>query len=199
MSLLINHELTLRGAERGSRWNESGRARTPDDSTLERIPKARNAVADALSAAGLPDDQALAQGYLGESAASPTRSSAGIPEPIALGRIRAFGRPTGMVGSAKGIDDPAPPSALTLQSSAPGLSLNPPADGLAIIVLLMSGTAIAATLGARFRMAGAGAMALVLGAAAYAGGPTLLAGGLGLAAMGWRKNRPNGTQTTASQ
>jgi hypothetical protein len=189
VSLLINHELALRGAERGSRWSEWGRSRAPDDPDLERIPRARSAVIDAVSSAGLPDDQASARDYLGESAAGSSRPSAGIPEPIALGRIRAFGQPTAMTGIAKGIDDAAPPATLTLQSAPPRLSRNPPADGSAIIVLLVLGTALAATVGSRYRMAAAGAMAMVLGAAAYAGGPTLLAGGLGLAAMAWHKGR----------
>ncbi len=195
VSLLINHELAVRSAERGSRWSEWGRTRTPDDAALERIPKARSAVDEAVSSAGLPDDRASARGYLGESAAGSSRPSAGIPEPIALGRIRAFGQPTAMMGIAKGIDDPAPSPALKLQSIPPGLSPDQPADGLAIIVPLVLGAAIAATLGSRYRTAAAGAMAMVLGAAAYAGGPALLAGGLSVAAMGWLKNRANGAQT----
>ena len=198
MSLLINHELAVRSAERESRWSESGRTRPPDDSALERITKARSDVVDVVSSAGFPDDQASAQGYLGQSATGPSRPSAGIPEPIALGRIRAFGQPTAMMGIAKGIDDPAPSAVLTLQSPPAGLA-RMSADGLGVIVLLMAGAVLAATLGSRFRLAGTSAMAMVLGAAAYAGGPTLLAGGLGLAAMGWLKNHANVMPRNASQ
>jgi hypothetical protein len=67
------------------------------------------------------------------------------------------------------------------------LFLRRPADGLTIIVFLLIGAAIAATLGFRYRTVIIGAMVIAIGAAAYAGGPTLLAGGLGLAAIGWRK------------
>jgi hypothetical protein len=56
-------------------------------------------------------------------------------------------------------------------------------------VLLVLGTTLAATLSSRYLTAAAGAMAMVLGAAACAGGPTLLAGGLGLAALVWHKGR----------
>ena len=151
---------------------------------------------DAVKSAGMTDDQASAKGYLGESTAALARPSAGIPEPIALGRIRAFGQPTAVMGIVKGIDDPAPSANLTLQKTPPALPLNPPADGSAIIVLLVLGAAIAATFGAGYRLAATGAMAMVLGAAAYAGGPTLLAAGLSGAAMGWLKNRANGCRET---
>jgi hypothetical protein len=187
VSLLIGHELALRSAERGTLWNESGRTQSPDDSARERIAKARGTVNDAVSSAGLRDDLASALGYLGESKGGLDRPTAGIPEPIALGRIRTFGQPTGMLGTAKGIDDASPPAALTLQDASPGLPPNQTDDGLPMVVLLLPGAALAATLASGYRSAGAGAMAIVLGAAAYIGGPTLLAGGLGLAAFAWHK------------
>jgi hypothetical protein len=189
VALLINHELALRRALRSARWRESGRARSPVDPDLERIPSARSALASAVSSAGLLDDQAAAQGYLGESAAGASRPPAGIPEPTALGRIRAFGKPTAMIGITKGTDDRSPPTALTLESHRVGLSLDPSIDRSAMTALLLAAAAIAATLCAGYRTICAAAMAIVLAVAALTGGPTLLAGGLGLAAIGWRQGR----------
>ncbi len=193
VSLLINHELDLRSAERASRWSEPGRTRTADDATRDRIARARRAVSDAVTSAGLPDDLASAQGYLGDSTARVRRPPGGIPEPIALGRIRAFGQPTGMLGIVKGIDDPAQPAVLTLQDSSPGMFQDSPPDGMSLIMLLVLGAAMTGTLGSNSRAAVASAMAMVLGAAAFAGGPTGLAGGLGLAGFALYKNLAIGT------
>ena len=189
VSLLINHELALRNAERACQWSESGRNRMPDDTAIESIPKARKAVEEAVRSAGLLEDQASARRYLGESETGQGRPPTGIPEPIALGRIRALGRPAGMTGIAMGADDPTPPATLTFESDSLGLSSSQPAGGTAIIVLSVLSAAIAATLVAGRRIISTGAMAMVLGAAAYAGGPTLLAGGLVLAAFAWHKGR----------
>ncbi|MGP0062350.1 MAG: hypothetical protein ACLQGP_01945 [Isosphaeraceae bacterium] len=192
VSLLINHELALRSAEREARWSELGPTRTPDDSARERIAKARSAVDDAVTAAGLLDDRSSARGYLGESTSHSSRPPAGIPEPIALGRIRTFGQPTGMLGTAKGIDDAAPSATLILQDAPMVLSRKKPALETPIIVLLLLGTAIVATFGSVYRIAIAGSTTFVLGTAAYIGGPILLAGGLCLAAFARHRGRvPN--------
>ena len=189
VSLLINHELTLRSAERGARWGDPAGERPSADPALGRIPNARSAIADAMTSAGLPDDQATAESYLGSSIAAVKRTPASIPEPSAPGRIRAFGRPTAMTGFVKGIDDSSPPAALTLRDGVSAVSLDPMTEGIGITLLLVLGATLLATIGAGYRSIGAASMAMVLGAAAYTGGPTLLAGGLGLAALAWRKGR----------
>ena len=79
VSLLINHELALRGAVRSARWRESGRVRTPRRSGPREVPSARTALADAVTSAGLRDDQAAAQSYLGESAAGAESSRGRYP------------------------------------------------------------------------------------------------------------------------
>ncbi len=190
VGLLINHELTLRIALRSARWRESGQAQSSADPDLERIPSARIALADAVTSAGLVDDLTAAQSYLGESAVVDGRPPAGIPEPTALTRIRAFGKPTAMIGITKGTDDQSPPAVLILESHRVGLSLDLSSlDRTAIAALLLAAAAIAATLCAGYRTACAAAMAIALGVAAMTGGPTLLAGGLGLAAVGWSQGR----------
>jgi hypothetical protein len=199
VSLLIDHELALRGAARSARWREPGRARATGDPDLARIPSARGALADAVTSAGLRDDQEAARGYVGGSAAGGPLPPAGIPEPTTLGRIRTFGKPTAMMGIIKGTDDPSPPAVLTLESGRTGATLDPSADRSGLAVLLLVVAATVATLGAGYRTVGATAMALVLGVAALTGGPTLLAGGLGMAAIGWRQGRPARTQGVTSR
>ncbi len=147
-----------------------------------------------MNSAGLMDDEAAAQSYLGESTDGASRPPAGIPEPTALGRIRAFGKPTAMMGIAKGTDDTSSPAALTFESQRIGPSLDPSLERSAIAALLLAAAATAATLWAGYRAVRTTAMAIVLGVAAMTGGPTLLASGLALAAIGWSQDRATRTR-----
>ena len=99
-----------------------------------------------------------------------------------------------MIGITKGTDDTSSPAALTLEDRRIVPRLDPSINRSAIAVLLLATAAIAATFWSGYRTACAAAMALVLGVAALTGGPTLLAGGLGLAAIGWRQGRATRTQ-----
>ena len=59
----------------------------------------------------------------------------------------------------------------------------------ALALLHFAPTELAATFLREFRGTHPAALVLALGLAGYAGGPTMLAGGLGLAAMAWRSGR----------
>jgi hypothetical protein len=192
VSLLIDHQLAFRSAERSLRWSESGRIRTLGDRAVQDlalISSARDSVAEAIRSAGLTDDLASAQNYLGQPSAHRSRPPVGIPEPTTIGRIRVFGRPTAFLGITTGIDEPSSRNAVTFASRPGGTALDglPARPGLMAALLL--GAAIAASFLGGYRGIRSAALALVLGVAGYAGGPAMLAGGLGLAALAWRKGR----------
>jgi hypothetical protein len=193
VSWLINQEMALRSAERSAQWSEWGRTRLPNDGAhadLEMIRSARAAIVETIQGAGLTEDLASAQSYLGPAPARLTRAPIAIPEPIALGRIRLFGRPTTLLGILPGVDEPLSRNTLTFTSRArDGSLLEPAPERLGILAVLLLGTVLAATFLGEYRGTHPAALVLALGLAAYAGGPTMLAGGLGLAAMAWRRGR----------
>ena len=94
-----------------------------------------------------------------------------------------------MIGITKGTDDVSSPTALTLESHRVGTSLDPFLDRSAIAMLLLAAAATSATFWAGYRTVCATAMAIALGVAALTGGPTLIAAGLGLAAIGWKQGQ----------
>jgi hypothetical protein len=195
VSLLVQHELAMRGAIRAAGRRESGPAGTAGDPDLARLLAAQTALAEAVRSAGLRDDQEAALRYLGKSEPGAGRAPAGIAESTMMGRIRTFGTPIVMIGVTKGTDEPSSPAEVAFESRRGGLSVDASVRRAGIAVFLLVAAATAATLGAGYWAIGAVAAALVLGAAALTGGPTLLTGSLGLATIGWLRGGPRAVLT----
>jgi hypothetical protein len=193
VGLLINHDLVLRAADRAARWKPSlAQGSAGEQDLLESIPTARAEVARSVRAAGLTDDLALVQGYLGLTPGPSNRPPGGIPEPVSSCRIRAFGRPTAMLGVVQGLDDPSAHSGLTLGDAA---RIEPSDGGATRAAILGAALAVAVIIatvlaGPRAPLAAAVSLAVMLIISALAGGPLLLAGGLALAVIAWRSARP---------
>jgi hypothetical protein len=190
VSMLINHDQSLRAAERRVRFRESTRTgndggRSDRDSAM--ISMARKTLAEAIESAGLGADLTAARSYLGQAPSRLSRPPVAIPEPGSVGRIRAFGRPTAFSGMMMGIDQPASRSSLILATRPRWLSPDEWPARSTIIIPLLLGAAIAASFLRGSRLTGVAALATVLGVAGYAGGPMMLAGALGLAAMAWKQ------------
>ena len=119
VSLLINHEMALRGAERNVRWTRHGPnkdeiARVEHDLDLIRV--ARTTRDDTMRRAGLEEDLSSARIYLGELPASLVRPMGGIPEPSEPDRIRLVGRPASLIGVVPGIEGKSSEVSLTLEA-----------------------------------------------------------------------------------
>ena len=118
VSLLINHEMALRGAERNVRWARlaaTEEAKSRIDQNLDRIRLARTTRDDTMQRAGLEEDLASARSYLGEARANLIRPMGGVPEPSEPDRIRLFGQPTSMIGIMPGIEETRSEVPLTLE------------------------------------------------------------------------------------
>jgi hypothetical protein len=197
ISMLVDHELALRSAERSARSNDPalrwpGTDRAPQDT--ERIRSGRLALVELIQSARLSADLEAARTYLGESTNSGRRSSPplGIPEPIDLSRIRCFGRPTTLMGVMPGTSELSPAPVLTIKTGAwDGSSKTHQGPHRLVVVLVLVLAIILATMFLSvFRGASLALLLLTLGLAGYAGGPALLVASLALAAMSWRKARP---------
>jgi len=192
VSLMINHEMALRSAERSERRGDPAAAKTDNDGAgadSEKIRAARAARAETTRRAGLEADLASVQSYLGEAPADLTGPLVGVPEATAPDRIRFFGRPFTLMGVMPGIDEPSSRTALTLESRPWDQSENPPPIQAIVMFLLLVGIALVTTGSRRGFRLSALALIMALGLAGYTGGPLILAGGLGLAAAGWKKAR----------
>jgi hypothetical protein len=194
VSFLINFEMALRSAERSARWSEWEKNRTPMERAARdagMVQSTRRAVAEALQTAGLAADLASAQSYLGQSTARRSRPFVAIPEASDPSRIRLFGHPTTLMGVMPGIDEPSPPIPLTLESRPGGDSpnRNPAPYQLTVVLAFLMGIILVRPMVGVYPAANYTALALALGLAGYAGGPTLLAGGLGLAVLARPKGR----------
>jgi hypothetical protein len=193
VSLLINHELALRAAERAGRRDEAdseGPAR--DREPVGSVAGARAGIDEAIRTAGLNDDLAAARSYLGLSQDAGNRPPAGIPEPIVPCRIRAFGRPSAMIGTVEGLDGPSAPPILTFAGSARDAARDDEGGRSLILAAAIAVAAIVATSldGRRAPASAAFSLALTLAASALAGGPLMLAGGLGLATVARLRRGP---------
>jgi hypothetical protein len=191
VALLINHDLALRAADRAAhRAGALAQGSVGQSEFLDSIAKARSGVAEAVSSAGLTDDLNSARGYLGLARDAGKRPPGGIPEPIAPCRIRAFGRPTAMIGVHRGLDEPSADVSLAIGD---GVGDRYPEGESARPIILSALLAIAAVLvialgGRRAPLAAAASLALTLAVTALAGGPAMLAGALGMAMVarvGW--------------
>jgi hypothetical protein len=192
VGLLVNYEVALRSAQRSTQGSGSIRARSPGDRAsvqLEQIPMARRAVVAAIESAGLAEDLASAQKYLGQAPGRAARPPSGLPDPSTIGRIRALGRPRTFQGITTGVEETGPPNTLTLTVDPLGSARDPSFEGKSILAALLLAAALAATWRRASGAIRSAALAVVLAITALAGGPTLLAGGLGLAALTWWNGR----------
>jgi hypothetical protein len=186
VTLLINHELALRAAERSTRFWESGASGEPPErasQTLESIAAARRSVADAIESAGLSDDLARARAYLGQSSDGRVRATGTVREPAAVDRIPTIGRQSALLGIVSGTEELGSTTTLTLVTPPGAPLLNHwPARAVLIMAVLLAAAMLAALQVGR-RLGSLIAILAVLGVAGYAGGPIMLAAGLGLAAL----------------
>jgi hypothetical protein len=192
VSLLINHEMALRGAFRSIQALDPARTKVENgrfDDDFATIESARAARNETIVRAGLGDDLAAAQTYLGAGSRTLPRPLVGVPEPSASDRIRFLGRPTTLIGLAPGVDVTVPPILLQLESRPSGdLAINLPIQAI-ITVVLLGGIALATIGIGRWAWQGPLALLAAIALAAYTGGPTTLALGLALALAGSKAAR----------
>jgi hypothetical protein len=189
VSLLINHEMALRSAERSARWSDSGGARTRNDRAdqdYRMIQSARGDRVETIRRAGLDDDLTSAQNYLGQSSANTTRPLVGAPEANEPARIRRFGRPSTLLGVIPGIDEPLSGSTLTFENQTWEQSWKSARNPAIITWSLLLGIALLTTALRHNSWINALALVMALGVVGSLGGPLILAGGLGIAAIGWK-------------
>lgn len=192
VSLLINHEMALRGAERNLHWTRHGttkdeNARVQHDLDLIRV--ARTTRDDTMRRAGLEVDLSSARIYLGELPASLIRPIGGIPEPSEADRIRQVGRPTSLIGVMPGIERKSSEALLTLEARPWDAVDNVPLPQSVTAILLLTILLLAIVSLGRRTWPNSLALVTALGLAGYTGGPLVLAGGMGLAVAGWKINR----------
>jgi hypothetical protein len=192
VSLLINHEMALRGALRNIQALDPARSERESgrfDNDFATIRSARAARNETIVRAGLEEDLAAARTYLGEGSPTPARPLSSVPEPSASDRIRFLGRPTTLMGLVPGVEATASPTLLKVETRSwddweNSLPLQ------VIITILLIGVIALATMGmGRWNWQGSVALSTALGLAGYTGGPTLLAIGLALALAGWKTAR----------
>jgi hypothetical protein len=192
VSLLVNHEMALRSAERnvGQIARGSTRADVDGDRADPRaIQAARTSVIETTRRAGLEADLASVQSYLGESPRGLTGPLVGIPEPSISDRIRLFGYPFALIGVMPGVDDPSSRTPLTLETRSWLARRNQLPGRLVITLALLFGIALLATGLVRGLWSTALALSMALGVAWVTGGPLLGAGALAMAAAGWKTVR----------
>ncbi len=192
VSLLINHEMALRGAQRNVRWTvrsgtseESGRV----EHDLALIRASRAARDETMRRAGLDEDLSSARIYLGEMPAKPTRLTGGVPEPSEPDRIRLFGRPSPLLGTMPGIEATSSTVSLTLEDRPWDVIGKGTRYASIVAILLLVGLLLVTVSVGRWRWQSSLALVTALGFAGFTGGPLILAGGVGLAAVGWRMGR----------
>jgi hypothetical protein len=112
-----------------------------------------------------------------------------LPDPSTLARIRALGRPRAFQCITTGVEESGPPTTLTLTADPLGAARDPAFESKGILAALLLAAALAATWRRASWVIRSAALAVVLAITALAGGPTLLAGGLGLAAWTWWNGR----------
>ena len=199
VSLLINHEMALRGTQRNVRW--TARAGTKEESgrvehNLNLIRAARAAREETMRRAGLDDDLSSARIYLGDIPAKMTRPMRGVPEPSEPDRIRLFGRPSPLIGIMPGTDAKESKVSLTLEERPWDVIGNGSHYPSIITIILLVGLLLVTVLIGRWSWQGFLALVTALGLAGYTGGPLILAGAVGLAVAGWRMG---GGSATAAQ
>ena len=188
-SLLIEHELALRSAERALQTlaRSADRARRDQAAReLELVQTSRNSMDEAVRSAGLSERIEAARVYLGLAQRVEGSEGPGIPEPGNGERIRRIGQPTFLIGATPGL--PSPPARVeVLLEEAPRGPENSEARARAVLLLAFLLSLIVA---APYAVRQARALGLIIAAGlaltAIAGGPAALAAGAATALAGWR-------------
>jgi hypothetical protein len=192
VSLLINHEMALRSAERSAQANDPRTAISPTvgaSGVLELARSARNSRSELMRRSGLDEDLASAQRYLGLASAEPSRGAVGVPEATLSERIPCLGRPSTFAGLVPGVDEQGANASFIAQGrDSSDLVSRSTSRGLAAIVLL-GALAVAGAFIRPGRVIAGLLVVMALGLAACTGGPLTLAGGLAFAAAGWKRSR----------
>jgi hypothetical protein len=183
-SLVIAHEMALRGAERSLKWNArrgEGSRRERADRELEVIQATRKALAEGLRASALDQEADAAQAALGVSARVAAPPRVAVPEPATPDRFPALGRPTFLIGLSTGLDEEE-----TKLNGSVERTPSDDEDPERARSILMVGLLVALGLTASARP-GPGKMVILIlaGVLGLAGGPIVLACGMALAAAGW--------------
>ena len=187
-SLLIEHELALRTAERAleALVRSPDRARRDRASReLEVVRTSRDAMDEAVRSAGLDERLEAARVYLGLVERSEDSQAPGVPEPTNIDRIRGIGQPTFLIGSTPGLQSPPARVDIHLERS-PGRTED--AEDRArsrLLLAFLLGLALASLGAARLARTQAVMIAAGLALASIAGGPSALAAGAAAALFGW--------------
>jgi hypothetical protein len=189
VSLVIDHEMALRDAERSFTGRErsaeqTGAVRAHRD--FELAQAARYDRFETLRRAGLDDDIASAQAYLGYARDRARIPKFGAPEALASDRLRSFGERTMLVGAVAGIEGPRQRNRLAIATRTPERFWIAPRLATVVMLLVLATIAIVLTALARRAWIDGLALVSVAGIAGYWGGPLALLGALGLCACGWR-------------
>jgi hypothetical protein len=192
VSLLINHEMALRGALRNVQRSEPGginveAGQVEHDLALIRLARASRD--EAVQKAGLEEDLKSARIYLGEIPANPTGPPGGVPESSATDRIRYLGRPFTFLGVIPGIDAASSNGSLILETRPWDTVVVAPRDQSIVTIFVLIGILVVTTPIGRLTWPSSVALVAALGLAGFTGGPLVLALGLGLAVAGWKNAR----------
>lgn len=188
-SLLIEHELALRSAERAlralARSADRGR-RDQATRELEMVQGSRSSMNEAVQSAGLSEQIEAARIYLGLSQRVETAEGPGIPEPGSTERIRRIGQPTFLIGATPGLPSPPARVEVLLEKSPRGPEdAEARARALLLLAFLIS-LVVTSPYAARQARALGLMIAAGLALTAIAGGPVALAAGAAVALTGWR-------------
>jgi hypothetical protein len=191
-SLLIEHEMMLRSAERGLRWASTEppqlAAGPRIEGDLAAIESSRLAVAEIIESAGLDETGEAAGSYLGRTSSAP--SSLGVAEPVRPARLRLVGHPVSWSGTMPGV--PSLEIAGTTERVGPfrsdltaiATSGTPAAGPLLTVLSIAAGMIVVSW---RPSPRGFAVVLSLLGCwLALAGGPIALLVGAVAACVGWR-------------
>lgn len=189
-SLLIEHELALRTAERALQAliRSPDRARRDRASReLEVVQTSRTAMDEAVRSAGLDERLEAARIYLGLVKRGEDSQAPAVPEPTTIDRIRGLGQPTFLIGSTPGLQSPSARVEVQLERS-----VGRPEDGedrarSQLLLAFLLGLTLAGLGAARLARAQVMMIAAGLALASVAGGPSALAAGAAAALVGWRR------------
>ncbi|APW64015.1 hypothetical protein [Paludisphaera borealis] len=202
-SLLINHELAIRTVEHAlqavSRRGADRARRDRAARELEVVKSSRAAVVEAVRSAGLDEQIESARVYLGLSDKGAGAQTLGVPEPTGVDRIRKLGKPTFLIGSMPGLQEP--PVQVEVVVDGPTWYAGSSADRARSMLLLVLLLGLGVTGLTTARLAGAQSLmiAACLALAALAGGPPGLALAAAAVAVGWSSAAPWRTRVPADR
>jgi hypothetical protein len=207
LTLLIDHELALRSAERSLRAStrrEGGEARRAGiDTDLEVIQSSRKSLMETLQTAAVEEEIEVSKRFLGLSSNPSRESPVATPEFGDLDRIRGLGRPTFLIGLSAGINEPAA-TRITGGFEAPTTPESQTADQARSTLMLGLLFGLTIILAARpvLGRTGFAIVAALLGLLGIVGGPLLLAFALALVVAGSLSTdapQPSAADSTALQ